>query len=117
MTITTNPSVTEPAVTELGTPHLQITQSWASGESRTIHVEYNGDLDDLLLRGTKACTGANGFTSTEADGYVVIALGVDGELDEVHYRAGYGSDGGLLDQAIASLTAARDALRRVRAVS
>ena len=52
MTITTNRSVTEPALTELDAPHLQITQSWTSGESRTIHVEYNADLDVMLLKGT-----------------------------------------------------------------
>ena len=104
----------EPAMTELDALELRITQSWTSGDSRTICDVQNPDLDVLLSKGTSACEGgADGFTSTSDDGYVVIALGVDGgEHDAVHYRAEYG-DGDMLDQTIATLTAARDAVRKV----
>jgi hypothetical protein len=108
---------TAPAMTELDAEHLQITQSWTTGESRTIHVIANGDLDQLLRKGTDACNPHEGFTSDESGGYVVVALDVDGCHDQVHYQARFGGDSTLLDRAIASLTASRDALRKLHAVS
>ena len=105
---------TGPAVTEIDALHLRINQSWLDGSCRTIHFQDNPDLGVLLHEGTKACQGADGFTSDNVEGHVVIALGVDGEHDEVHYGEDEYGPVTALTRAIDSLTACRDALVRVR---
>ena len=59
---TTRAPETEPAMTELNAPHIEILQGWTTGESWTISVMENTDLDQVLREGTKACDPHEGFT-------------------------------------------------------
>lgn len=92
--------------------HLNITQKWASGSSRNIHLLENGDLGVILARGAG---GANPVPHDDVAGHVVVALAADEDHDEVHFT-GLNSldDVEIIGQAIETLVACREALSRVR---
>ncbi len=104
-----------PDTSEIEALHLSITQRWGSGSSHNIHLLENGDLGVILQRG-QGGVGASGqnVPSDSETATIVVALGVDGDHDEIHYQSRSGICGEeAITEALEVLVAARDALRRV----
>lgn len=102
---------------ELDAPHLRISGVYDSGSVHTIHLKENGDLTVILDRGNQLEAAQVVPSRGVETGHVIIALGVDGEHDEVNYKCTAGIDRvstrELLSQAIEALVACRDAARKV----
>lgn len=126
MTITTE-NLTSPHIdpTELpcGPDRVQITPLrlaikgvYASGAAHDVHLIENGDLHLVLDRGQRDTLIADPVPhGIEDTNLIVIALGVDGDHDEVHYS---GRSSGIdteevLAQAFEALVAGRHAVRQI----
>lgn len=103
----------EPERVDITALHLIITQTWASGSSHNVHLVETGDLGVILNKGQ---AGESPQVPTNAEGHVVVVLGVDDDHDEVHYGV-RGSDFDAeeaLARAIETLQACRSSLSRIR---
>ena len=92
--------------------HLSINREWRGG-SNNIHLLDNGDLGVILDRGQDGRRFVNRVPNDQS--LVVVAIGVDDDHDEVHYmhRSAVDTEE-LLLEAIESLTACHEAIRRIR---
>lgn len=113
-------AVTTDARLTISPLHLRINKEWPRGGSHNIHLLDNADLGVILKRGQDerdAYRDSSTFVPHDQS-LVVIAVGVDDDHDEVHYSHRNSVDTEeLLLEAIESLTASYQAVRRIRQAS
>jgi hypothetical protein len=109
------PADTDSTSSKIEALHLSVTQERANDSSHNVHLLHNSDIGVILRRGQAAGDAAHIPRNGDVDGHLVIALGVDGDHDEVHHQTVVGQfyTLELLTRAIETLEACRNATMRV----